>query len=146
MNQWGVSIKNVEQKSYDFNFIWSTNCLNQHSRLWKHDHSLFYNSSKILRYWMFIIVVLTYSTDVYWLIVKSLCQFSEYLLIVFNFCIWHNGYTWIITVTDIFSYKVNAMTMYCLHASKILIESQTSFGFLWNDGLFIVGVYSSSND
>lgn len=31
-------------------------------------------------------------------------------------------------VIDIVSYKVNAMTMYGLHVSEILIESQTSLG------------------
>lgn len=56
--------------------------------------------------------------------VMSLSQFSKYLLIVFNFFL---DMTIHELVTDIF-YKVNAMTMYGLNASEILIESQTSLG------------------
>lgn len=57
--------------------------------------------------------------------VMSLSQFSKYLLIVFNFFL---DMTIHELVTDIFSYRVNAMTMYGLNASEILIESQTSLG------------------
>lgn len=47
--------------------------------------------------------------------VMSLSQFSKYLLIVFNFFL---DMTIHELVTDIFSYKVNAMTMYGLNASE----------------------------
>lgn len=87
--------KNVEQKSYDFNFIWSTNCLNQHSKLWKHDHSLFYNSSKILMYWMFIFCC---SNIQHWCILVNSQELMPVLRVPSD-CIqllyWH-GYTWII--------------------------------------------------